>query len=249
MSIFTCIYNILTYWIRCIKSFIASFILRHILGWRTGSDDNSYNLRSGKHVIVYVHTSIYESFIGYLVSVAFYIPVISIANRELIDRDIPLLDRFMKNLNSMFINRQKNTVTVKYIADELNSHTDFVFYISPEATKLLVSDLKSDFFTIAEKTHANLHIARFNFESHIFSVKEIMNNVIIQTTKYDKIKGMVEMEMSKEIPYYPEKCHLVTNCMIKKTSLIRIDRSMLIYLPPFIVTSIMINILRGYVGF
>lgn len=236
------------YIILSFKRFAASFVLRHVLGWRINRDYNSYgSLRKGKHILVYAHTSVYEPLIGYLVSVAYDIPVIGVAKREL--RDIPLLGRFMTNINAIFIDRQKNTNTTKYISDELNKMKDFTFSISPEGTRSLVNDLKSGFFYIAEKTRADLYIARFDFESHIFSVEEIANDVIIQTTPYEKIKEMVEIEMRKEKPYYPERCHLVSSDTIKKTSLIGTERSILIYFPPFIVTTIMINILRGYIGF
>lgn len=248
MIIFTAIYRILMFLMLSVKRFTASFLLKNVMGWRINRDYDSYGpLRKGRHVVVYAHTSFYEPLIEYLVSVIYDIPLIAVAKREL--RDIPLFGKFLSCLNLIFIDRHKNTNTTKYISEELDKTKDFVFSISPEGTRSLVSDLKSGFFFIAEKTHANLCIARFDFENHMFSIEDIVNDVVIQTTKYEKIKDMVEIEMRKEKPYHPEKCHLVSGSTIKKTSLICAERSILIYFPPFIVIMIMINILRGYVKF
>ena len=253
MIFFTAIYEILL----SIKRFIALFILKYVIGWRIICDSNSrkincdYNsydfLRKGKHVMVYAHTSIYESLIGYLVSVAYDIPLIAVVKQEL--RDILWIGYVIKYFNFIFIDRQKNTNTTKYISEELNKQKDFTFGIAPEGTRSLVRELKSGFFYIAKKTNADLYIARFNFEDHIFSIEAIANEVAIQSTQCEKIKTIVENEMRKEKPYRPERCHLVQRAMIKTTSLIRIERSILIYFPPFIIITIMVHIIRGYVEF
>src|SRR5437764_1396162 len=142
-----------------LKRYIALFIIKYILGWRINRDYNSYeHLRKGKHVVVYVHTSMCEPFIGYLVSVAYALPLISVCKKEL--KDIPIISQFMNIFDLIYIDRQKNTNTSNYISDELNKLSNFIFTISPEGTRSVVSDIKSGFFYIAEKTQADIWIAR-----------------------------------------------------------------------------------------
>ena len=225
------------------RRFMALFILKHVMGWRIKCDSHEL-LRKGRHVIVYAHTSIYELLIGHLVSVIHDVPLIAIAKKEL--GDIPIVGQLMRYFDVIYIDRQKNTNTTKYISEKLNKMTDYVFIISPEGTRGLTNDLKSGFFYIAKKSHADLWIARFDFENHIFSIQGVANEDDIQTSEYETIKHIVENEMRKENPYYPERCHLVPNT--KKTSLIRIQHSILFFIPPFIIMTIMIKILVGYFG-
>jgi 1-acyl-sn-glycerol-3-phosphate acyltransferase len=222
---------------------MALLILKYIMGWRFKCD--SYELlRKGRHVIVYAHTSIYELLIGHLVSVIYDVPLIAIAKKEL--RDIPIICQLMRYFDLIYIDRQKNTNTTKYISEKLNKMSDYVFIISPEGTRWLTNDLKSGFFHIAKKSHADLWMARFDFENHIFSIQGVANGDDIQTSEYETIKHIVENEPRKENPYYPERCHLVSNR--KKTSLIGIQHSVLFFIPPFIIITIMIKIIAGYFG-
>lgn len=248
MIIFTTLYNITVFLLLFFRRFIATLILKHILGWRINRNYDSYEqLRKGRHVMVYAHTSVCDPLIGYLVAIAYDLPLIGVAKRELCD--VPFLGRFIRRMSAIFIDRQKNTNTTKYISEELDKITHFVFAISPEGTRSLTNDLKSGFFYIAEKTRADLWIAHFDFENQVFSVEEIVNDVVIQTTEYRKIKELVETEIKKEKPYHPDRCYLVDPDTMKKTSLIGIKRTVLIYIPPFIVIMILINIMIKIFGF
>jgi hypothetical protein len=171
-------------------------------------------------VLIYTHESlsIREPLIGYLVATAYDIPIIGVSKKEI--RDIPILGRIMNFfLTAIQIDRQKNTNTTKYIARELDKIPNFVFAVA--------NDVKSCFINIAENSHADIYVAHFDFEKHIFSVNDVINEIIVQTSSYEKLKLLVENEIKK-------KYHDVPN-----TSLINVRRTILLYVPPLVVSFIM----------
>jgi len=222
-----------------LKRMLATFILTKVLGWEiTKNYNNYYQYRKGRHVWVYAHTSTYDGILGYLAYVAYDLPVIGVAKMEL--SQIPILGYFMRQINVIFIDRVRNTNTAKFISDELDKKKNFVFVISPEGSRSKVDDIRSGFYYITSNTKADLHMIRIDYENQTIAVDPIATNEVIQSTPYDTIKTLVVDEMKKESPYHPEDYHLLSK-HINKTSIININRSWLIYVPPIIVVYIMFN--------
>ena len=218
------------------------FIIKYIFGWNIAKSYESYEpLRKGKHVIIYTSTSIYEIFIGYIISIAYNIPIISTYkfSEDLmpINYGFTYLNKILINIGIMITDKNKNTNTVKYISDELNKIENFAFIISFDGTK-------SSFYNIAVKTNSDLWICSFDFVSHVISLNQISSKQNIQTVDYDKIKHIVEMEMKKEKPYNPNKCIFVADQIINHTSVIALNRSILMWIPPISVIIILIHTLR-----
>jgi len=227
-----------------LKRIFATFILIKILGWKITRTYNAYfQYRKGRHIIVYAHTSAYDAVLGYLMCVMYDIPMIGVGKKEL--TEIPIFGWFMKQMSMIFIDRKKNTNTAKYISDELDKYKNFVFVIAPEGTRNRTDDIKSGFYYIGVNTRAYLHIARIDYTHQTLCVDEIASDVIFQSSPYDQIKALVIDEMKKEKPYYPKNCHLVEDKSIK-TSLININRSWLIYIPPLMVTYILLSTIYNY---
>ena len=67
-----------------VRSCIAIFVLKYILGWKFKQHlNNTYGkYRSGKYVAVYLHTSIYDHLIGVLFSYAFNLKFITVGAKR-----------------------------------------------------------------------------------------------------------------------------------------------------------------------
>lgn len=226
-----------------VKRWVAYFLLRFVLGWKVEKNYTSYEyLRKGRHVVTYTHTSEYEILLGLLFSIAYDIPFVAVAKREI--RDIPIITSVLTSLTDIiFIDRKKNLNTTNIISDELNKRENFVFIISPEGTRARVSDLKSGFYFIALKSSAHIHHLMLDFQNHNISFVDVVNDAVVQTTVYQRIKPMLEEIMKTDKPYCPDKCHLTDPYVIGKTSLFDSKRSILMYLPPFIVLTIMYRVI------
>lgn len=157
----------------------------------------------------------------------------------------------MKVFNNIYSERGINKNTTECIINELLQYQNFVFTIAPEGTRKKTDDVRSGFYHIATKTGSSIQIAYIDFQDQNISIKELFDEAMVQTTSYEVVKKEVEIAMSKEKPYYPENCYLVSNnenpdikidnkCAIK-VSLININRSLLLYVPPLIVLSIMMR--------
>jgi len=86
-----------------------------------------------------------------------------------------------------------------------------------------------------------LHIAKFDFETHTFSINKIVNNATMQTSQYQEIQNIVENELYGEQSRYNVN---YVNHVNEESSLLELKRSILIYIPPLIVMKIMINTIQ-----
>jgi hypothetical protein len=217
-------------------------IIKYVFGWKI---DKSYEdcepLRKGKHVIIYAYTSVYEIIIGYIVSIAYNIPIIGTYKTSnkfpedmvSITYKSTYLNKILNMIGIMMTDKNKSTNTVKYISDELNKIENFGFIISFDGTK-------SSFYNIAIKTSSDVWMCSFDFTSHIISLKQLISKQSIQSADYEKIHHMIEIEMKKEKPYIPDKCIFVADQIINHTSVIALNRSIIIWIPPIVVIIILI---------
>jgi hypothetical protein len=222
------------------------FIIKYIFGWNIAKSYEAYeSLRKGKHVIIYTYTSVYELIIGYIVSIAYNIPVIGTFkfSEDMIPINYKFINtKILNNIGIMITDKTKNTNTVKYISDELNKIENFAFTILFDGTK-------SSFYNIAAKTNADIWLCSFDFVSHIISLNQILSKQTIQSGDYKKIQHIVETEMKKEKPYNPNKCIFVADQISNPTSVIALNRSIFIWIPPVIVIIILIYTIRQIYGF
>lgn len=222
-----------------VKRFICYIVLYGILGWRhNGLLQSLEQYKKGKYVLIYAHTSWLDGLIGYMFGMIHGIPIIGSTKKE--TQYVPILGWVMKNLiNVVFIDRDKNMGTVNTISDSLKQLDNYVFIISPEGSRKRVSDIRSGFFNIARNTEASLLISRLNYANQTIELEKIVSSAQITTTTYENIKSKVVESMSTESPYHPHNCHLIKNPdMIKPTSIINIQRSILLYIPLIIVSYI-----------
>lgn len=244
MILFTWIGQIIIFIFVTLRRLLATFVLSKLMGWKITRSYNAYfQYRKGRHIIIYAHTSVYDDMLGYLMCIMYDIPMVGVGKKEL--TEIFILGWFMRQMNMIFIDRKKNTNTTQYISNALDKYKNFVFVIAPEGTRNKVDDIKSGFYYIGVNTRANLHIAKIDYSNQMISVDEIASDIELQTSNYDQIKKLVVTEMKKEKPYCPDQCHLIEDKSFR-TSLINVNRSWLIYLPPFIVFYIMITTIHNY---
>jgi 1-acyl-sn-glycerol-3-phosphate acyltransferase len=221
-----------------IKRLIAIFILRSVLGWSVDKSYNDYeSLRKGKHIVTYAITGDYEIIMGCLLAHAYDIPIIIIAKDEL--GKIPIISRVFGFLSDMvFVDRKSHMNTTEFIANDLKSRKNYALLIAPEGTRSRVDDLKSGFYNIALETCSDIYHMAIDFENHTIGIVLVTNDAVVQTSSYEKIKGMVEEKFMKDKPFQPERCHLIDLSKTKKTSLVNINKSLVIYIPPLIVVVI-----------
>lgn len=218
-----------------IKQYLSLFILKYILGWQI--EINRYKTPhilapTERNVVIYIHTSIYDLIIGYLVAMAYDIPL---TGATVGDADIPYINTLIQKLGFMIIDKKKDMNTVRYIAKQLNEKTNFCFSIMP----LSIDQLKPGFFHIATETKSDLWFSHINFESQTFTTKLISR--YSDLVDYDKIKTLVEAEIKQEKPYICYKYNIIENNNYKP-SLINISRSIIVYIPPLIVMMILIRV-------
>lgn len=227
--------------INVIKRYIATFLLKSILGWDIDKSYDEYeSLRKGKHIITYAHTSDYEMIIGCLLAHAYNFPIITIAKDEL--GRIPVISKLFSILSEMiFIDKKSSMNATELIANDLRAKTSFVLLIAPEGTRNRVEEIKSGFYHIALETNSDIYHIAIDFENHTLTTTLIANDAVVQTVPYAKIKTSVEEQMKKDKPFLPERCHLVDPTKIGNTSLINRNKTLLIYIPPLIVLMIMLS--------
>jgi hypothetical protein len=225
-----------------LSRFAANVILTKLLGWKIDKSYDDYKiLRKGKHVLTYTHTSEYEIAIACLLAYAYDLPIVTVAKDEM--GKIPIISKLLSVLTDMiFIDKKNNISTTDFVAKELKDKNDFVLLISPEGSRKKVDDIKSGFYNIANESNSDIYHIAVDFENHTIATKHIVNDAIVQTKQYEKIKKLVEDEMRKDKPYYVDQCHLVDPLKISQTSLMDKNRSMLIYIPPLVVLLIVVNI-------
>lgn len=222
-----------------IRSFISKLLLKNILGWNIEGLYDSYDyLRKGKHVIIYNHTSVYESIIIYLFSLTYDIPIISIAKKEL--TQVPFFGKIMIIFNNIYIERRNDKNTVAYITNELVKRDNFIIVIASKNTIKKTNDFKSDFFHIALNTESCIHVANINFEDQIVSIVQLFDKETIKISSYDSIKEQTKIIMDKQKPYY-KKTNNENNRNNKYTSFINMERSLLLYIAPLIVLNIILK--------
>lgn len=216
-----------------IRRFISSFILHHVLGWRVLNEHKFYqDYKKGRHVVIYTFTSLYEILIGYLVCMSYNITAITMTRKDI--QYIPFFEKILNMISVIhiiFVDNKKNQNATEYVSKELDKYQNFLFAVSPEGKRSMVSEIKSGFYHIAKKTSADINIIKFDFSNQHVSINEIVGKNHVQIYTYDKIKELVENEMKNEIPYYPDKCHLTQDKISVKTSFINFSRSLLIYIP------------------
>lgn len=156
-----------------VRYLIASFIFYNALGWTLSKGSNlSVNYKSGKHIITYVHTSMYDRLICWLLFELYGIKSISTIQNETL--------KYLMS-DSIFIDKIKNFNTVKTISDDLNQRSSFNF----------VSDLKHDIYQIAFNTCADINLIHFDFVAHSVTI-DTFSNSFVQTVPLDKVKGAIQ---------------------------------------------------------
>ena len=83
--VFSYMYKLYLYILKTLIKLVATCVIKYILGWKIMRDyDAYYQYRKDRHVIIYVHTSIYDIIIGYLVCIMYDIPIVGIGKKELL---------------------------------------------------------------------------------------------------------------------------------------------------------------------
>lgn len=227
--------RIIVFTLVMLKRFLASIILFYILGWKTDKGFNSYYpYRRGKHIITYANASRLDQTLGVLFCISYDIPYISVGAQEV--ENIPVLGYVLKRAGIIFIDRMRNTNTVKYISERLKIHENFVFAVTltSEKTKTRNIKIKPKFYQLAYDTHANVHIMKIDFTTQTVSMERIVPDTIIQTQTYEKIKEIMLEAIQKEKSY---------DLSSFRTSIINVNRSILTYMPPLIVICILAKVL------
>ena len=197
--------------------YLALFILKYILGWKIIGDHSNYDyFKYGKHVIIFDYKSIYELFLGYLLSKIFGIKLHICANSESFIRH-KFISYIFSNVEMIYLD-ENNIGNDKYITEYLNKRNDFVF----------ISDNKL-FYNVARSTNADLNILLFDYENNMIRQKEIASDIIIQTQSNEEVNKIYSNLLSNNHnPHYVK-------------SIINIKRSILLLVPPLIVGYILIT--------
>ena len=215
----------------CLKKSLSILLLKYILGWDIS--ENKY-LEKGKNIIIYGQGSMYKHLIGYLLSLRYRIPSITLVEKEL--KDDMILGRLLKQTNLIFIDRKKHTNVIKYISDELSKRSDYILSISSDTgthgSLDLINDnltdlIVQDYYQIHKITGSNIHMALFDFENQVLVIKNINGT---------------KKEINDSIILYKDKKEVD----IEKSSIINIRRSILIYIPPICIFYILVRVLLTF---
>lgn len=206
-------------------------VLCRILLWMSGWDistESLAKLRSiDRGVIVFPHTSKWDSLIGMLVIKSF-----------LMDRNphIPMYYKYMGEEGSLKYEffRQNGIFpvcgndtpggAVQSISDTLNSKDKFLLIISPEGQCKKAERLRTGCWRIAKNTGATLTVANMDYHNKRFYVGPTW----LPTTMESDL-NYIERCFALHAPYFPEETHYATH-HIKPYDSIEWDRILIIIL-------------------
>ena len=189
----------MTYILVYIRSIIASFILKYVMGWSVNRKYDAYSIyEKDKHVLVYLHTSKFDHLIALLFSYATNLHFITIETTN----KIQMLG--FKNIFNNFADSvgHSNKSTYESIISDLETRPNFIFAIYPEGSMYRTSGLRSGFYHIAKKCNTDILLLAFDYVGHTIDLKTIVNKNIIATSHYKrKVSEIVIDEMIQTNPY------------------------------------------------
>ena len=141
--------------------YLSLFFVKYVLGWRIIGDTSNYDYyKSGKHVVLFNYTSIFEMILGYLLINIFDIKIHICSDNS---------SQFIPS-NIEIINGNDND-KIKYLL----SKNDFVYVTQDNAN-------------IAKSINADINIVLLDFENNTIRQKEIASDIIIQNQPFEEIK-------------------------------------------------------------
>jgi hypothetical protein len=220
---------------------LSVLILEYIMGWDI-CVSLTRSMFNEKHIMIYSHASFYEHLIGYLLSLRYQTPLIFLAENDM--NDDLITEKFLRTaMDLIYVDRKKDDV-VSHVIESLAPHSDgYIFAILMEGSgsdTVSKSGLKNTnvplqilhdnslkkhqmfqgFYQIAMRTNSQIHQAIFDFENQVMRIENIDNS------DYDQMIEKLTYGFKNEIPYHDK---------MKSTSMINVNRSVLIYFPPMFI--------------
>lgn len=238
--------KIIFYIIFKIKAFCSVLILDYILGWVIINSINTMDSNSKRHIVIYTRTSFCEHMIGYLLSLRYQIPLVFLVEKEL--KKDPISDIILKLINRIYVDRSYSDEkkeadgAITYIASELAKYDNHIFAILIDGVQISQEEKKQGefhklqgFYQIAKKTESMIHQIIFDFENQILKTENIQNY------EYNAMITKILEGIKNEKPYTDTTLEKGKQ-KIKKTSMINMSKSILMYIPPLFIIYVLFTL-------
>jgi len=203
-----------------------------------------------KHIMIYSHASFYEHLIGYLLSLRYQTPLIFLAENEM--NDDLITKRFLRTtMDLIYVDRKKDDEVSHVIESLVSRSNGYIFAILISGSDIGSGESKpglkntnvplqilhnnslkkhqmfQGFYQIAMRTNSQIHQAIFDFENQTMRIENI------DSSDYDQMIEKLTHGFKTEIPYHDK---------MKTTSMINVNRSVLIYFPPMFILFVLSQI-------
>jgi 1-acyl-sn-glycerol-3-phosphate acyltransferase len=181
-------------------SYFCKFLLHYILGYKLHNPELIDKIKTGKHIVVFAHTTAWEFFIAaFVFRYAYQLP--NVIGMSYIGNFSNVFLRFIMNtLNFFPVDTNIKTNVVDKTSDMLNKYDDFLFVISPEGARAYVEKFKTGYYYIAKKTNANITILHIDFLYHTIGFQ----NILPLDDDVNKMNQIISNEFSQHHQLYPE---------------------------------------------
>lgn len=235
--------------LRFLRAWMAHLIITCIMGWRYKRDLKSYNpYRAGKHVVIFLHTSMYDLLLNVLFSYALDLPFITIGARRLKSSNTQSagLCHLVHSFFDMVIVDAGKPLTSDSIVAELADRQDFLFMLAPEGSQYRTSDLKPAFNTIAKKTESNIALLDLDYHTHTIDLRTVVDKNVVLNSNYDRIHELAIEGLQTCNPLDMSQTFLIDIVLEKairrETSVLNINNSILRYGPFVVVLLLLVKI-------
>lgn len=231
-----------------LRAWFAHFVIVYVFGWNY-KRQNYDAYKKDRHVVIFLHTSMYDLLLNVLFSYALDLPFITVGSRR-VKSPNTLSTGFCHLMYSFFdtvIIDGEKPLTSDIIVSELEDRDDFLFVLAPEGSQYRTDDLKPAFNTIAKRTQANIVLLDLDYAKHTIDLRTIVDKNVVIHSEYERIHELAIEELVQCYPLDAGQTFLIDKLLEKAnrrtTSVLNINNSILRFGPFSVVLLVIAKII------